>query len=421
MINNGYTRVMQSVMILGRQPAIGLAELESLYGPAVIRRVGEHVAVVDVDPCLLAFDRLGGSIKFCKLLTTLDTTDWHQIEKFLRTASPEHSKSMPEGKMQLGLSVIDLDVNLRQLQASGLTLKKVIRKTGRSVRLVPNKELELNSAQVLHNHLTGVTGWELVIIRDGDKTIIAQTVKVQDINSYTYRDRERPKRDARVGMLPPKLAQIIVNLAVGQLPEELLASICDIPADSPVPRPMIEQTVLDPFCGTGVVLQEAGLMGYHSYGTDLEPRMIDYSDKNLAWLGEHYSLAPACSRLEVGDATSYQWKAPINFVASETYLGRPFTDRPSGEILSQTAADCNLIIKKFLKNIHAQIEPGTRLCLAIPAWRIGPNDFKHLPLIDQIEDLGYNRVSFEHVSSEDLIYFREDQIVARQLIVITRK
>lgn len=412
---------MQSVMILGRQPAIGLAELESLYGSSVIRRVGEHTAVVDVDPCLLAFDRLGGSIKFCKLLTILDTTDWHQIEKFLRTAAPEHSKSMPEGKMQLGLSVIGFEMNVRQIEASGLTLKKIIRKTGRSVRLVPNKELELNSAQVLHNHLTGITGWELIIIKDSDKTIIAQTVKVQDINSYTYRDRERPKRDARVGMLPPKLAQIIVNLAVGKLPKELLTSICDIPADKAIPRPIIEQTILDPFCGTGVILQEAGLMGYHAYGTDIESRMIDYSEKNLAWLADHYTMPASSCRLEVGDATNHQWKTPIDYVASETYLGRPFTDKPSGEILSQTAADCNLIIKKFLRNIQPQLEAGTRLCLAIPAWQTAPKEFKHLPLIDQIEDLGYNRVSFEHVSDEELIYFREDQIVARQLIIITRK
>ncbi len=411
---------MQSVMILGRQPALGLAELESLYGGAAIRPVGNSVAVVDVDPCLLAFDRLGGSVKFCKLLATLDTTVWRDIEDYLRKVAPDHSKAMPEGKLQLGLSVIGIDVNLRQLEASGLNLKKAIRKTGRSVRLVPNKALELNSAQVIHNHLTGVTGWELVFIRDGDKTIIAQTVKVQNIDAYARRDRERPKRDARVGMLPPKLAQIIVNIAVGKLSKSLLTSICDIPADSPIPRPLIDQTILDPFCGTGVILQEASLMGYQTYGTDLETRMIDYSQKNLAWLGLHHAMAPTCCRLEVGDATNHHWKTPINIVASETYLGRPFTDRPTPEVLTQTVADCNLIIKKFLRNLHPQLTKGTRLCLAIPAWQISPNDFKLLSLIDQIEDLGYNRVSFEHIGDQDLIYYRDNQIVARQLLVITR-
>src|SRR3954468_21343147 len=97
-------KVMQSVMILGRQPALGLAELESLYGGEKLRPIGDKAVIVDVDPCLLAFDRLGGSIKFCKLLTELDTASWKQIEKFLLQVSPGQSESMPEGKMTLGLS-----------------------------------------------------------------------------------------------------------------------------------------------------------------------------------------------------------------------------------------------------------------------------------------------------------------------------
>lgn len=408
-------------MILGRQPALGLAELESLYGVGKIQPVsGGKAAIVDVDPCLLAFDRLGGSVKFCKVLTTLDTTHWRAIEKFLLEASTGHSERLPEGKLLLGLSAIGFDVGIRQLEATGLSLKKVIRKTGRPVRLVPNKAIELNAAQVIHNKLTGPNGWEIYLIKNGSKTIVAQTIKVQDIEAYTRRDRERPKRDTRVGMLPPKLAQIIVNLAIGPLPEDKLESICDIPADETIPRPQLGQTVLDPFCGTGVILQEALLMGYDTYGTDLEQRMIDYSEINLEWLrGSHAALS--ASRLEAGDATNHLWSPPIDFVAAETYLGRPFTSMPDQEILSQTISDCNLIIKKFLRNLQPQLAPDTRLCLAVPAWQIKPGEFKHLPLIDQIADLGYNRISLEHAGDQGLLYYREDQIVARQLLVITRK
>ncbi|HSX36950.1 MAG TPA: hypothetical protein VLG13_02440 [Patescibacteria group bacterium] len=411
---------MQSLMILGRLPGLGLAELESLYGAGKVRSVGEAAAVVDVDPCLLAFDRLGGSVKFCKVLTELDTTNWKEIENFLVKVSPGHAQRLPEGKMQLGLSLYGFKESVRQIEATGLTLKKVIRASGRSVRLTPNKEPELNSAQVYHNHLTGPTGWELIFVKDGNKTVVAQTVKVQDINAYSSRDQARPKRDTRVGMLPPKLAQIIINLAAGQLQEDTLQNICDIPAGEPVPRALLNKTVLDPFCGTGVILQEALLMGYDIRGTDLEPRMVDYSKQNLEWLSSTYNLEPRTNNLEVADATTAKWQAPIDFVASETYLGRPFTSRPTPEILAQTAADCNLIIKKFLRNIHGQLQPGARLCLAIPAWQTGKNVFKHLPLIDQMEDIGYNRISFEHAGSE-LVYYREDQFTARELLVITRK
>jgi tRNA G10 N-methylase Trm11 len=413
--------MIESVLILGRQPALGLAELESLYGSGKVELLGGQAAYVHVDPCLLAFDRLGGSTKFCKLLTILDTTNWKEIEKFLLKVSPGHSERMPEGKMRLGLSVIGLNVTTGQLEATGLSMKKVIKKTGRNVRLVPNKELELNTASVIHNQLTGPTGWELYFIRHGAKTFVAQTVMVQDIDSYTRRDRERPKRDAKVGMLPPKLAQIIINLAAGPLPEDTLQNICDIPAGEAVPRVLLNKRVLDPFCGTGVVLQEAVRMGYDSYGTDLEARMIEYSQANLAWF---HNLEPydADISLEQGDATNHLWSQhSIDLVAGESYLGRPFTDRPTAEVLNQTVSDCNLIIKKFLKNIRGQLTEGTRLCLAVPAWQVRKNEFKHLPLVDQIGELGYNRVEFERVSNQDLLYYRADQIVARELLVLTRK
>jgi tRNA (guanine10-N2)-dimethyltransferase len=222
-------------------------------------------------------------------------------------------------------------------------------------------------------------------------------------------------------MLPPKLAQIIINLAAGELSEETLTNICDIPASQELPLPRLEQTLLDPFCGTGVVLQEAALMGYEAYGTDLDQRMVDYSEKNLAWLAESRRLPAVCCRVEPGDATDHTWKQPVDMVAAETYLGRPFTRKPDAEMLARTISDCNLIIKKFLQNIAPQLRSGTRLCLAVPAWHTGKNEFKRLPLIDQISDLGYNQLSFEHVRDDQLLYHREDQIVARQLLVITRK
>lgn len=412
---------MQSLLILGRQPALGLAELESLYGADKLKLVGAQAVIVDVDPCLLAFDRLGGSVKFCKLLTILDTIEWKKIEQFLVQVGPGHSQTMPEGKMLLGLSVVGCNVPLRQLEATGLTVKKAIRKTGRSVRLVPNKALELNSAQIIHNKLTGPNGWELVFIRNGDKTLVAQTVKVQDIESYTRRDRERPKRDTKVGMLPPKLAQIIINLSVGRLQEDTLQSICEIPAGQPIPKPMLDKAILDPFCGTGVVLQEALLMGYSALGSDLEQRMVDYTESNInTWLRSWYDFQTSAVT-EQGDATAHQWQCDIDFVASETYLGRPFTSRPGPEILSQTASECNLIIRKFLQNIGQQIKSGTRLCLAVPAWQTGNNQFRHLPLIDSLSELGYNRMSFEHVRDSDLIYHRVDQIVGRQLLILIKQ
>jgi SAM-dependent methyltransferase len=420
-----------SIALLGRQPNLGLAELESIYGSSVVTPIGSVAARLSIAPCSVDFTRLGGTVKLCKLLAILDTIDLHAIQKFLNRVAPAQVANMPEGKMHLGFSAYDLATSTTQLMALGLAVKKAIHKeSGRTVRLVPNKSAELNTAQVLHNKLLTPNGWELVLIRDHAKTIIAQTVCIQDIEDYTLRDRSRPKRDARVGMLPPKLAQTIINLAVG--PQEyasVASSLSDTVVNTCLPSDDIRilrearqsTTIMDPFCGTGVILQEALLMGYRAYGTDIEPRMVAYTRSNLEWLTTTYNLGAPVYRLALGDATSYVWQPPITVVACEAYLGRPFTSLPSTEILSQTISECNLIIKKFLRQIHNQLEPDTRLCIAVPAWQIRPNEFRRLPLIDQLPDMGYNQVSFQHVRGNDLLYYRTDQNVARQLLIIIRK
>ena len=257
--------MIQSVSILGRQPVLGLAELESLYG-SVVEATAHGIAGINLPVDAIDFARLGGSTKLAKVLTAIDSNNPRHIEKALIQLVRSPSFELPtSGKFHLGLSSIGVDMSPAKLNALGLTLKKVIRtRHDGSVRIVPNTTPELSTAQVYHSHLANENGAELLLVNTGQQTIIARTVAVQNIDSYTLRDRGRPKRDARVGMLPPKLAQIIINLAAGNL---------DVPL-----------TVLDPFCGTGVVLQEALLMGYNAYGTDLEPRMTAYSQANLEWL-----------------------------------------------------------------------------------------------------------------------------------------
>ena len=405
---------MKTVMILGRQAGIGLAELESLYGAENIRSIGSIAAIVDVE---VDFARIGGSSKAAELLDVLGTTDWQEVQKHLEYTIPEKLRPLGEGKLRLGISAYGFNVSPQKIIATGLNLKKVIRLAGRSTRLVPNVEPVLNSAQVLHNKLTGTHGWELLVIKDNNKTIIAKTLAEQDIDAYTLRDRGRPMRDARVGMLPPKLAQIIVNLATP------MASRSDRQEGDRKTK------VLDPFCGTGVVLQEAALMGYGVYGTDLEERMVDYTRQNLHWLTTVTPYEGHDSRFEVADATSYAWPHEYDVVASETYLGRAFTTSPPQDMLEKNRRDCDTIIRKFLKNIYNQTKPGFRLALALPVWNTNesskfqiPNSkFYHLPLLDSLGALGYNQLKFDHASRINMIYHREGQIVGRELIVLTRK
>jgi len=380
--------------ILGRQAKLGLAELEALAGAENVQPVGRAAALVKAD---LNGNRLGSVMRLATPIIELPTTSWNQLADHLSRQLPHLIANLPEGKLKLGISVIDLEVGEKQLFATGLTLKKAARATGRSVRIIPNTAPELNSAQVLHNQLTGDLGIELILVRNDAKTWLARTTWVQDIDAYAARDHGRPHRDAFVGMLPPKLAQTMLNLA----------------------QTTPEHRVLDPFCGTGVVLQEAALLGCAVYGTDLQERMVRYTRDNIAWL-QNYKNLPIDKLFETADATNHTWRSPLDRVVCETYLGQPLSGLPKPEKLSEIMRDCNTITSKFLRNLHKQLAPATRCTIAVPAWRVG-NQFKHLELLDHLEDLGYNRVRFQYASDADMIYHREDQIVARQLLVLISK
>ena len=102
----------------------------------------------------------------------------------------------------------------------------------------------------------------------GDITIIDGAVfvtkAIQPIESLGERDFGRPYRDAKSGMLPPKLAMMMINLA-GQ---------------------SLGATILDPFCGSGTILMEAATIGYTNLmGSDISPKAIDDTRQNFAWQG----------------------------------------------------------------------------------------------------------------------------------------
>jgi tRNA G10 N-methylase Trm11 len=388
----------QTLCILGRQPELGLAELESLHGDKALTLVDGGNAMLNVDPVDVNFQRLGGVMKAGKLLYEFNSSDWRKIQDYLVKTIPKHLEFVPEGKLTIGLSAYGLDVSPKKIEATALELKKVIKISGKSVRIVPNKTKELSSAQVLHNKLYTPSGWELFFVKHGDKVLMAQTVYIQDIEAYTARDQARPKRDAKVGMLPPKLAQIIINLA----------------------DPPMNGTVLDPFCGTGVILQEALLMKYHAVGSDLDPRMVMYAAENLEWLATRFPVSDIESNVTIGDATIFNWRFPFDTIAAETYLGKAFSSKPAPDVLRQVMSDVNTIHKKFLKNVAAQTEKGFRLALAVPAWKVG-SEFKRLPSLDHLEELGYTRLSFVHAGDQPLIYHREGQIVGRELVTLIRK
>ncbi len=115
------------------------------------------------------------------------------------------------------------------------------------------------------------------------------------IVSEIRHDFERRKPKLRPGFSPvsldPKLARGMVNL---------------LGADKGI--------ILDPFCGTGGLLIEAGLIGFKVVGYDIDEEMLEKSKANLRYCGiEHFSLA-------IQDST--KMSSRYDYVVSDLPYGR---------------------------------------------------------------------------------------------------
>ncbi len=144
-----YNGFMKSyVAVLGRQPLISVAELESLFADVRVIAPGLAEFRADEKPDVR---RLGGTLKIAEAVKLADL--W---------------KSLPaEGKITLGVSDFSRGASAFLAQKEALKMKRNLVKMGRSVRVVANKTAVLSSATSIHNHLFSAT--KIEILKNGGR------------------------------------------------------------------------------------------------------------------------------------------------------------------------------------------------------------------------------------------------------------
>jgi len=167
--------------------------------------------------------------------------------------------------------------------------------------------------------------------------------------------------------MPAKLARCMVNLA----------------------QPKRGDIVLDPFCGTGSFLVEAGLMGCHVLGFDVKRYMVEGSLRNLMLYGvEHEGMAVADARF-----------VPL----SEARVDCVVTDPPYGTSATTLGLTTRDLVEKFLSAISDVSKKGGRICLAAPKTI-------------KVYEIG-ERLGFKHLESHFIYYHRR---LTREIVVFKR-
>lgn len=396
---------MKYIFILGQSPALAKQEILNILAKDSKKDIiiGQNFILADSEekaPQLIK--SLGGTIKIARLVDTMENLSDLTTDKW---QSYLEDKLTKQKKNYFGFSLYNGSHKEHQkLSQIAFDLKKQLKEKYR-VRFVTSKRNELSSVIVAKNHLLGT---ELIIVKnivkDSDQFFIGLTESVQDFVSYGKRDIARPGKDSKSGMLPPKLAQMMINMAG----EDKNLSL------------------LDPFCGSGTILQEAVLMGYKEiYGTDKEEKAVKDSKANIEWLNKHFpnKARVQIDKINVKNLSQHFKDKKIDLIVTEPFMGdaRFVVKQYKIEALQELKSELQQLYNEAFHQFKRILSPQGKIVFVFPIFNLKGQKVYTLNR-NILTNIGFKIIKPDiksgNLSPEgNLLYSRPGQKVEREISV----
>ncbi len=385
--------------ILGSHSRLSIAEIKAALGDISILSESDSVLITEkIDENLGDLqERLAGTIKIGNIIGEIPEWDEQGVIDLITSQA---SQAAGKNKISFGMSVYNLGDKQRtkriekEMKALGGAVKNSLKELGRPVRFVSSKEPILSSVIVEENGLLP-SGGEFVFFVDKNKILIGQTEAVQDFKNWSKRDFGRPYRDAKNGMLPPKLARMMINLS-GMDPKG--------------------KTLMDPFCGSGTVLMEGMLLGFEKFiGSDISKQMIEDSRKNLGWFTGKYELESKDLTLHVSRAQDLNGlvEQSVDLIVTEPFLGTPRRGTVDPDEFEEISDELMAIYEPSFKTLFNLLKPSGKCVVVFPAFKNEHRAFERLPVKSMLEAIGFK------IELQEL-YQRNDQFIGRDLFVLSK-
>jgi len=409
--------------LFGNHPTLSLAELLSFLSNHKITygkyQLLNNILIIEIQRSPLVItplqDKLGGIIKIFIIKHEFKGNIF-ELEHIL---TPEklikEFFAQKDKKINFGISVYaepdPTYAELNWLNNFAYSIKRKL-KDKYSIRYVEDHSSRLSSVQVERNRLID-TGAEIALIRDRNCYYIGKTLSVQDYQAYSKRDWDKPSPDAKSGMLPPKLAQILINLTRGNR----------------------TQIIYDPFCGSGVVLQEALLLDLKIYGSDISEYAIKNTINNLDWFIKLKKMPKIslATHIKEADATKINWSRLNSgevVVVTEPYLGPPLKKILFGRDAEAISKELSQLYLQFFQNMKKHFGLVKRIGMVFPIFKTR-DGLRYVEILDEIKQLGYvpKQVLAKDSIKKDpeiskrggFLYSRPDQLLLRELFVFEKK
>lgn len=389
---------MQYFFILGNHPRLSQAELICVL-KSKNYQAEDSFAVFEVEEKTVlniagVQNRLGGTIKIGLVIkkTNFDclADDAGEIIK---------NRLNIKQKIYFGLSAYNCRFDVKK---TALTVKQRLKKQGIASRWVQSRDPALSSVIVKTNKLLTQRGLEAVVLKFKSDLMLGATCAVQPFDEFSNRDYGRPARDIRSGMLPPKIARIMINLSQTDK----------------------NATILDPFCGSGTILQEAILLGYEQVkGSDISKKAIEDARKNLTWLDRDIVTQGSCVILLDYDVRELSQKIQhnsIDAIVTEPYLGPPLLGYESPQKIKKIIDELSGLYLDSFREFSKILKPLGRVVIIFPVIKS-----QNLNILDQIKksdfmpDCQFSNL-YDDSARQSFLYGRPDQTVKREIFAFKR-
>lgn len=395
---------------------------------AVIELSDEDPLVRDFQATLM---RMGGTMKICKIYKK-----WEEepiIEELIeKSYDGVHSRIMGLKKVLCGVSTYSLDERHNKLPTNFLKIfKKYLSELGYTSRYLNKSDENLSSAAALDEDIIN-KGVEFNFAFVEGVFYGAYTVAAQDFRIYAKRDYHKPYRDNQAGMLPPKLAQIMINMGEGLMKEQEKNAGTGTMAHS-------IRLLYDPFCGSGTILMESLLCGIHCVGSDIRFESVDGAQTNCEWIQKefpftkHYTFETFEQDVTSMNPQAVMQKYHPTIIVSESYLGPYFKKKPSREEMEKVQKNLGDLYKKAMQKFAALKVP---VIFGIAAHKHGAEYIWNTAIEEGISEGHLKHASLlpnwilkrftpeealakgYAVDRRTFVYDRDDQMVAREIFVV---
>ncbi len=413
--------------ILGNNPTLSMAEISAVFN---LNKKENQLAgnLISKDVFILKMNKIdasqiikkiGGTIKIGIIKSEAGQDDKEKIFSEIKKLFQKTDSKFKFGISYYGNKKFDI-------KPLAMEIKKYLREKNISSRWIAcrgNSTQILSSVAVEQNKLipsnSKQNGIEIILIENQKQLLIGQTLTVQPFKELSFRDYSRPARDDYSGMLPPKVAQAMINLSEAK-PNDI---------------------ILDPFCGSGTILTEAMLMGYQDLiGSDISKKAVSDTEKNIEWIKKNYQLSIINYQLfnkNAVELSKFIKRNSVGAIITEPYLG-PQRGRFN---IKQTIQNLEKLYTESLAEFKKILKPGGRVVMVWPVFCFGKNihklkinpapfnkkldstkrywiNLKNFKIINPIPEQFRKNEIIKLTDRKTIIYGRKNQKIWREIVVM---